>query len=891
MNTTSKMTTSSLANYCTINNINWFPIHLTINKVEGKNAKLLEKIMHPLYKGFNQKGEVVWRPMMTDFQTLDNATIKARQELLNDPDWCDELNYIAMDTTFVKQIDIDSPDYPEGFDKIMEQTPYFKSMTKSYGRHILIKFDDYEVQSNRMQFACNRDAEGDIKKIKVELLAGQWSYAPNEIYNADKEILTISNIKEMLTINENKIIIPSSPTTIVNQPHEFPITNNIVTINDSKFYNELKYLAENGAFANCVAPHQHEEFIKLAGMLISVLPYEQAFECWEIAILRDGTPNKKNIYKTKIKDIKQLMNDPDKAMNSLRKNIKKTYPTIYDNWKQLQNKQETEWRLKVKEDIKALKESKHQEKLEERNEKVAIRQQKIDEKNAIRQQKTDNKDKEALAIETRKQNHTFVDNDNDACDIVMKLLKGIIIFVGEKYYYKYENCWINNKHTINALLLKFITECEIYRWNEDYNLSPYVQNTNTAKHVLELLYAKIMVEKCDVKYSTFHSSTKKKLCFQDGVLDFKTKKFTLWEDITEPIFTTITIKRNFQEYFNNPNRFYIDSIKNDILGNLFGDKTDLALKFFSRSIAGCCEDKNFMSYSGNRNCGKGIFYTAMAASLEDYVTSFNLENMVCKRESNKSSDIAKENAWLLPFEFSRIAIAQETDENENDNIKTSLKISNKMMKSIMSGGDELIARPLYCDPIKITLDVTLGFFGNNELSISGEDSGQHHFKFNGVKQFVTQEKYDSFDGMGKDFISAYAVRDETLKDKIKTDEYMNAMVYLLFENYQDKCLTINAVDNDDGEQYELSIRALIFKHYEITKDDKDRVGKDDLIQLIKKDKKKILAELKQLGCVGDDKCRTTVEIEIEKENGEKEKKSKQIQAFKNIKLRTIVTVE
>ena len=121
------------------------------------------------------------------------------------------------------------------------------------------------------------------------------------------------------------------------------------------------------------------------------------------------------------------------------------------------------------------------------------------------------------------------------------------------------------------------------------------------------------------------------------------------------MYTTVVIKRNFKSYFDNPDRHFIDKIKNDIFSNLYGSKTDLALKFFSRAIAGCNEDKNFMSYSGNRNCGKGVQYSLMENAFGDYVKSFNLENMLCDRQSKKSSDLARENSWIMDLEFARAA--------------------------------------------------------------------------------------------------------------------------------------------------------------------------------------------------------------------------------------------
>ena len=254
--------------------------------------------------------------------------------------------------------------------------------------------------------------------------------------------------------------------------------------------------------------------------------------------------------------------------------------------------------------------------------------------------------------------------------------------------------------------------------------------------------------------------------------------------------------------------------------------------------------------------------------------------MTCQRESKKGSDVEKENAWLIPLQYVRIAINQEVEENENEDIKKNLKISNKVMKKIMSGGDTLKARQLYKDPFDFTTDVTLCAFGNNELSISGSDSSEHHFKFQGVKQFITQDKYDEYSksGYGEDFMSSYAVRDETLKDLVKTDDYGNAMVCLLLENFTDKSLTIK---NESDDSQDVSVRKLIFMNYEITKNEKDKVAKDDLFELLQVDKKKITAELKQIGCVGDCNCKTTVVI------GESDGKkiTKQVQTFKGLKLK------
>jgi hypothetical protein len=76
---------------------------------------------------------------------------------------------------------------------------------------------------------------------------------------------------------------------------------------------------------------------------------------------------------------------------------------------------------------------------------------------------------------------------------------------------------------------------------------PLCQNVTKAEHVRKALYAKIRVANEDLQlYAKFHTTTKGKVCFEDGVLDFKTKKFTFWEDMpNDTIYSTKKISRKF----------------------------------------------------------------------------------------------------------------------------------------------------------------------------------------------------------------------------------------------------------------------------------------------------------------------------------------------------------
>eukprot|EP01035_Chromulina_nebulosa_P002390 gene2390-3232_t len=76
--------------------------------------------------------------------------------------------------------------------------------------------------------------------------------------------------------------------------------------------------------------------------------------------------------------------------------------------------------------------------------------------------------------------------------------------------------------------------------------TPYGQNVKNAKNIREAFYCKITKLPDDGFYEKFHVTTKGRLAFLDGVLDFKTKMFYTWEEVTFEYFTTQQINRNFR---------------------------------------------------------------------------------------------------------------------------------------------------------------------------------------------------------------------------------------------------------------------------------------------------------------------------------------------------------
>ena len=396
-------------------------------------------------------------------------------------------------------------------------------------------------------------------------------------------------------------------------------------------------------------------------------------------------------------------------------------------------------------------------------------------------QKDDQKRFVSPVSKKRKVDMMFTNVEKEASDYIFEELKEILKSYSGRLFLLRDNIWIADERVIHDMIFNHILNSNIYY--PPIGNKPakhYTQNVANAKKVLKALFWKIRMDHDDpTLYDKFHTSTKGKLCFNDGVLCLKTKNFMKWNDLSEPVYSTIKIDRNFEEYFNNPDKTNMEVIKTSIFDNLYGDKCNLALKFLSRAIAGHQEDKRWATYLGNRNCGKGVIYELLKVSLGDYVSTFELGNMLCKKKTESFQNIycSKKLYWLFDLEFVRLAVSQDIPDGNSG-----LRVNGEMLKKITGCGDTMVARRNY-DRFKI--DTTFYIMGNSSLNFHGPDCEETKLEFSSVIQFKTQEQIEYMTEQGRDPLEMvrYKVADPTIKEKCRTEEWCNALIYLLLENY------------------------------------------------------------------------------------------------------------
>jgi len=396
----------------------------------------------------------------------------------------------------------------------------------------------------------------------------------------------------------------------------------------------------------------------------------------------------------------------------------------------------------------------------------------------------------------------IIDTDLEAAIFVLNQLKDIFKSCNGRLFYLLDNIWIHDENKINNNILIYVMNLNICKINSLGSLIPLSKNIGGAKKIVETLYANVHVNNNDTKlYEKFHSTTKAKLCFNDGVLDLKAKTFTLWSAIkANTIFTTNKINRDFGQYFKNPNRKDIDDITTKIFETSYGKNKNRALHFLSRAIAGHVEDKRWATYLGNRNSGKGVEYELLKSGLEDYVKTFELGNLLyCRKTAGTENiDCSKKLYWLLDLEFTRLAVSQEIPDS-----KAQLIANGKMLKKISGGEDTIVARRNYDrQDTHFIIDASFYIKGNFDLQVDSNDSNETRVEFNSVVSFVDQSQIDIYkeNGMEEDELKRYKIADSEIKPKCKTEAWANAIVYMLYENYQTKAITIiKEINSTDDE--------------------------------------------------------------------------------------------
>jgi hypothetical protein len=325
-----------------------------------------------------------------------------------------------------------------------------------------------------------------------------------------------------------------------------------------------------------------------------------------------------------------------------------------------------------------------------------------------------------------------------------------------------------------------------------------------------------------------HSSTKCKLCFRNGVLDFRNGSFISW-DKCDDVETCIMIQHDYVP---------TDSsmVRQKIFTTLFGDQIERALTTFSRALAGHREDKVWGFIIGNRDCGKSALCDAFKNAIGDYYKTWRVQNIMyhAKKGANMDESSRKE-YWLLDHEFSRISISQETPD-----IKMGMMINSSSIKHIASGGDTITAKRNYdTHDQHFEMDMTPFIMGNSSIKCDSDDAYSTCQEF--TSAFSYKKTQAEIDAEPIQIQHLYMIGDPHIKEWIETPECINGLITLMVESYRDKPFPILR-DRDTTD--EPSLIELLLSKYEFNVT--GEVLSDDVFKEFT-DKKKVKIQLESMG--------------------------------------------
>ena len=220
-------------------------------------------------------------------------------------------------------------------------------------------------------------------------------------------------------------------------------------------------------------------------------------------------------------------------------------------------------------------------------------------------------------------------------------------------------------------------------------------DTTFLKNITKFVFDNLENKVEDITDKLYHS-TLNKWCFQDGVYDLITKKFTKWGAGTRDIYSVNKINRDC--FYNRKEE--LQPYKEFILERYYDcykpenyDLCQTRFKLLSRISGGNNVDKLALLVASHRNSWKTLEGEFLAYTFGEYVCYLDVDTFVYKRNCNKDSGL--KNMYLINGRDARFAILSETKGTDGDAVsKTPLLMDSAFMKNII-GGDYLIAREVH----------------------------------------------------------------------------------------------------------------------------------------------------------------------------------------------------
>lgn len=430
--------------------------------------------------------------------------------------------------------------------------------------------------------------------------------------------------------------------------------------------------------------------------------------------------------------------------------------------------------------------------------------------------------------------------DEDFSVIAYRRLKNEYVYSQGQLFHKEGNIWSNDTKSFQSSLrtaiiaLKMIKRTFVELKGKTITTEVfYCDILKNVRSVATLTEDKIICNPDPEFYQKLHTTTLGKLCFDDGVYDFRRRAFYEWnshELKTNPVYSLTKIHRNFPKSIDDA--FKRECYERVFVASMGEENAARWVAFLSRAVAGEITDKMFATILTNRDCSKGVTNDWLMSAFGSYVRQAESTNFLVQRERS-GADAAKENGWLVDFQTVRLMLVQEFP---LDMKNKGMKINSKLIKSINSGGDQIEGRKNYRDAMTFNIQSSTVFMVNDLPAYTTDDVLEKCVQITSTVQFKSQEFINDKLAESVDNQELYEYRknnfkvaDPNLRTDVKSHKWADALVRLLIDNYADMPITIKK-SSIEGEQ-DIQLDERVISAFKLTGSEDDFVSNEDMRDL------------------------------------------------------------
>lgn len=371
----------------------------------------------------------------------------------------------------------------------------------------------------------------------------------------------------------------------------------------------------------------------------------------------------------------------------------------------------------------------------------------------------------------------IVNDDAEAATIITKRLldRELVKPCGSYIYVKKDNIWTNNTKEVDEFLMIFLSRANLMVESSNSIRKSYSGFVKNVRACIPLVKAYVKMHNDPYFHDSIYSTTAGKICFSNGVFDVEKGIFKKWDELTEPVYSTVKIGDNYRPRDQEMNEI-IDELHRRVILPIFGtmEKAKPFLSAVARGIAGKVVDKQFLAIIGERDCGKGVFTDALTAALGGegvYTAIASMENLLMIRNRD-SSDTAKKQGWMAKGEHTRFLLMNEVATDVQDSRH---KLNGDLIKRLV-GGDTVEARDVFEKSMNFRVTAKPLICCNDLPPFSSPDALQSAYLFVAPHKFVSSEMMEGAP-------QNYRLRDETVKAWVREPNVRMAFFHLLVSYY------------------------------------------------------------------------------------------------------------